>query len=345
MASLRFLVTSRDDPSARFRIDPYTARFREAGHDPEVLVLPADGRGRRRLYRSLTTADCVVLLRRLLLPWEGWSLRRAATRLVYEYDDALVYRDSARGATPSRAREVKFAMLVRWADAVVAGSDYLADLAAPYRGSAAVVPTVLDPADYPLRAAPRAPTSAGPPVLGWIGTRSNFPYLESIAEALARAGRGKDVTLRVMAECPPPIPDRNGLRVEFVPWAAGAESAFLESLDVGLMPLVDDPWCRGKCALKALQYMATGVPVVASDVGVAREVIGPGGLVVRTHEAWSAALERLLADADLRTSLGRAGRERVERRYSPSVWYARLEAIYLGAPGNDHGSPDRVPPD
>jgi len=344
MASLRFLVTARNDPSARFRIDPYTARFREAGHDPEVLELPADGRGRRRIYRSLRRVDCVVLLRRLLLPWESWILRQAASRLIYEYDDALVYRDSARGATPSKARELKFAMLVRSADSVVAGSDYLARLAGPYRGRAVVVPTILDPADYPLRAPHRAGAAGTPPKLGWIGTRSNFPYLEALAEALVRAGTGREVTLRVMAESPPSIPGGDGLRVEFVPWAADAESAFLRTLDVGLMPLLDDPWCRGKCGLKALQYMASGVPVVASDVGVARDVIGPGGLVVRSLEEWPATLVRLLADPELRTRMGLAGRDRVERRYSPAVWYARLEAAYLGTPGNDRVSrdPDHV---
>jgi glycosyltransferase involved in cell wall biosynthesis len=342
MASLRFLVTARTDPSARFRIDPYTAYFREAGHDPEVLELPADGRGRRRIYRSLRSVDCVVLLRRLLVPWESWILRRAATRLIYEYDDALVYRDSARGATPSRARELKFAMLAQTANAVVAGSDYLASLAGPYRGRTEVVPTILDPADYPIRAPHRGGAAGAPLTLGWIGTRSNFPYLEWVAEALMRAGKGRDVTLRVMAECPPSIPEGDGLRVEFAPWAADAESAFLRTLDVGLMPLFDDPWCRGKCGLKALQYMATGVPVVASDVGVARDVIGPGGFVVRSLEAWSAMLERLLADPALRTRMGLAGRDRVERRYSPAVWYGRLEAAYLGTEGIDPGSRDRI---
>ncbi|MBN2492728.1 MAG: glycosyltransferase family 4 protein [Planctomycetes bacterium] len=329
MAHLGLLVTSAEDPSARFRFGSYLARFRAAGHRAEVLVLPSGRRARARLFRSLRSADAVVLLRRLLQPWETWSLRRAVRRLVFEYDDALLLRDSSRGAVSGAARTWKFAALVRAADQVVAGSAYLARLAQPFRTEVAVVPTVVDPEAYP----PRAPhAEAGPegPVLGWIGTRPNLSYLEALGKPLAALVGERRFTLRVLADAPPALAGLAPARIEFVPWRAEREAEFLRGLDVGLMPLKDDAWCRGKCGLKALQYMAAGVPVVAANVGIAAELIGPAGVTVPPGGDWIAVLRRLLGDAGLRNQLGAEGRRRVQQAFSPGVWFERLEALYLG---------------
>lgn len=329
MGSIRFLVTSLQDPSARFRVGVYVPRFEAAGFDAEALVIPEGGRARRALFRSLRPMDSVMLLRRLFLPLDIWRLRQAAKRLVYEYDDALVCRDSSRGATSSPDRVLKFATTVRLADCVVAGNGYLADLARPFRAPPVVIPTVVDPDAYPPRAGHENAPS-GRPVVGWIGTRANFPYLTGLAPGLARLAGVLPFTLRVMAEAPVDMPDLGEAILDFVPWEAGAESAFLQSLDVGLMPLFEDAWCRGKCGMKALQYMAAGVPVVASDVGVAGEVVGEAGLVVRTEEEWCVALQRLLGDAALRNRMAQAGRARVEAEYSPAVWFDRVRGVYMG---------------
>ncbi len=329
MGSIRFLVTSLQDPSARFRVGVYVPGFRAAGIDAEVLVIPEGGRDRRALFRSLRTVDSVVLLRRLFPPLDIWRLRQAAKRLVYEYDDALVYRDSSRGATSSPDRVLKFGTTVRLADCVVAGNGYLSDLARPFRAPPVVIPTVVDPDAYPPRSEHENAPDARP-VVGWIGTRSNFPYLLGIASGLARLAVKLSFKLRIMAEAPVDMPGLDEATLENVPWEAGAESAFLRSLDVGLMPLFEDAWCRGKCGMKALQYMATGVPVLASDVGTAGEVIGEAGLVVRTEDAWCEGLQRLLGDAALRNRMAEAGRARVKAEYSPAVWFDRVRGVYMG---------------
>jgi len=330
MAQIRFLVTSPMDPSARFRVGVYLPRFRAAGLDAEVLVLPETGRARRALYRTLSRADSVVLLRRLLIPHETWLLRRAVKRLVFEYDDALLHRDSARGATRSVARVLKFGTLVRMADCVVAGSSYLSSLTRPFRRPPAVIPTVVDPVAYPARHERDEGGSERRCVVGWIGSRGNLPYLEAIASGLGRVARDIPFTLKVMADASPGMAGLDREFIEFVPWEAKAEAEFLQSLDVGLMPLFDDAWCRGKCGLKALQYMATGVPVLASDVGVAQELIGGGGLVVRREAEWVDGLKQFLVDVELRRCMGNLGRVRVETEYSPDVWFGRLYRLYMG---------------
>ena len=329
MARLCLLATSAEDPSARFRFGSYVEHFRRAGHRVEMITLPAGQRERVRLYSTLRPAECVVLLRRLLQPWETWWLRRAASRLVFEYDDAVLLRDTNRGAAPSAARTWKFAALVRAADCVVAGSEHLAALARPFRSDVAAVPTVVDPAAYPPREPHVETAPQASPVLGWIGTRPNLAYLESLAGSLVALAADRPFTLRVMADAPPALPDLGRARVSFVPWRVEDEARFLADLDVGLMPLADDAWCRGKCGLKALQYMAARVPVVATAVGVAPALIGPAGLVIRPGESWEPALRRLLEDAPLRERLGAEGRRRVEQAFSPEVWFERLEALYL----------------
>jgi glycosyltransferase involved in cell wall biosynthesis len=331
MARLTFLVAGEDDPSTRFRVGIYLPRWEAAGHRVTVRAWPSGGSMRRRLYGELSRADVVVWLRRLLVPWEVRRLRRAARRLVYEFDDALPYRDTGGGARPSLARIVKFRAAVRAADAVVAGNDYLAGLARRYRARpVAVVPTVVEPAHYPPRETP-ASTDA-PPVIGWIGTRANFPYLETLAGNLALLAARRDFTLRVMAERPPRLAGLDPARVDFVPWRAAEEAAFLQGIDVGLMPVADDAWGRGKCGLKALQYLAAEVPVVASAVGVVPDLVEDCGLLVEPGGDWVAPLETLLVDPERRRRLGRAGRQRVRGNFAAAVHAGGLLRTYLGAP-------------
>ena len=129
---------------------------------------------------------------------------------------------------------------------------------------------------------------------------------------------------------PPPSAIVPACRSE--PWSEPREQSFLAEIDIGLMPLPDNPWTRGKCAYKALQYMAAGVPVVADDVGVSAEVIGHGeaGLIAGRNGEWSDHLDELAGDVELRARLGAAGRRRVEQDFSVRRWAPPLAAILRG---------------
>ena len=130
------------------------------------------------------------------------------------------------------------------------------------------------------------------------------------------------------------MPKVDGLRVVLHRWSEPAERAVLDRMDVGLMPLPDDPWARGKCAYKALQYMAAGVPVVADDVGITAAVIGDGqaGLIVSRPRDWVDGIVQLARDPELRNRLGAAGRRRVEADFSTARWAPVLAAAIRGEP-------------
>lgn len=283
---VHFLTENAAGPSARARAQALLPGLRARGVRAAVSVLPRRQRA-RAFARAAAGGAVVVLLRRLLHPLDSWRLRRRCRRLVYDFDDALPFRDSNRGAGRSWTRQLKFRALVRLADACVAGNDYLAALA----GGATVIPT----ATTLLARRPRP--FAG--TLGWLGSRSNLIYLESLRPTLHALWRKrKDWRLHVVCDGFPDWPDLPLVRI---PWRPAREDAELRLFDVGLAPLLDDPWTRGKCGMKLLRYLAAGIPALASDVGVQGDLLRRGGgLLVPLGADGLAQLERLLDDVGLR---------------------------------------------
>jgi len=163
-------------------------------------------------------------------------------------------------------------------------------------------------------------------VLGWVGHADNFTYLESLREAILTLCRCfPGLSLLVVADRPPDLP---GVPMTFRPWSLAQEVTCFSGISIGLMPLADTPWARSKCAFKLLQYMALGIPAVASPVGMNLEVIRSGvdGLLASSPEEWIAALGALLSDAPRAAALGAAGRERVLREYDLPLVSAQLVA-------------------
>jgi glycosyltransferase involved in cell wall biosynthesis len=160
-----------------------------------------------------------------------------------------------------------------------------------------------------------AAAGSGPIVLGWMGSSTSQTHLEAFAPVLQALTSRRGVVLRVCSNREPSLP---GVPFEWQPWSADVELAELGRFDIGIMPVPDDAFSRGKCALKALQYMAMGVATVCSPVGANRELIrhGENGLLATTAEEWLAAVASLIDDPGLRLRLGRAGRQTVESGYS-----------------------------
>ena len=266
-----------------------------------------------------------------LLP--SLSLERAAAggrRLVYDVDDAIwldARRDS--GAHPLAALKGsarKAAWLASRADHVIAGNALLAEHLSRFSHAVSVIPSLVDTESVPVR----RHADGAELVVGWIGSRSTAPFLEGVRDVLERvratlpAGRLRLLTVGGAMD---PIP---GIACEAHPWSARAQADALARIDVGVMPLPDTVWNRGKCAYKALQCMAAGIPVVADDVGVAGAVVGDAGRVVRGQPAWVEALVELLRDRALRERLGRRGHERVERDFSLARWAPVMAAVLRG---------------
>jgi glycosyltransferase involved in cell wall biosynthesis len=204
-------------------------------------------------------------------------------------------------------------------DVVVVGNEVLARVARPAAREVAILPTALDPARYrPTRA-----TADDPPTVVWIGSRENLVYLELVRPALARlATRVPGLRLRVVCSA---FPDWHELEVERVPWSPATEVEALTTAHVGIMPLSDDEWARGKCAFKLLQYMAASLPCVASPVGANAEAVldGVTGFHAADDGQWESALERLLGSVELRARFGAAGRAHLDRHYTLGPYTAR----------------------
>lgn len=233
---------------------------------------------------------------------------------VFDFDDAIflaptVHPANRRLAFLRRPSRVRYA--ARHAAAVIAGNAYLADWARRYNDNVTVLPTPVDATRYRPRP---YPSGGGPLVIGWIGSSTTAPYLRLLDEPLDSLAAARDIVVRVVGG----RYAHPRARVEEIPWSLENEVAALRSFDIGVLPEPDDPWTRGKGAFKALLYMASAVPVVASRVGVNPAVVADGesGYCVDDAAGWSRALRSLADDPALREGLGRRGRERLEASWS-----------------------------
>lgn len=243
---------------------------------------------------------------------------------VVDYDDALFHRYDHHSSGLIRALlGRKIDVVMRQAALVVAGNGYLAGRAKKAGARRVeIVPTVVDIDRY-LKDRRH---SAGPPVVGWIGTPATRKYLFELRDVFQAIRKEREVRIVAVGLTREMLVDP---WIEAKDWSEDTEVQSIKSFDVGIMPLPDEPWERGKCGYKLIQYMACGVPVVASPVGVNNEIVrhGVNGFLADTKSEWLEALKGLIVDAGARERMGKAGREMVEARYSLQVQLPRLQAM------------------
>jgi glycosyltransferase involved in cell wall biosynthesis len=332
--------------SSRYRIWQYVPLFERAGHEVEVQPLLDDcylgelyskrrrgwrwlasGYGRRLLEAFRFGRFDAIVCEQEMLPFlpafvELAMLRRKALFFV-DYDDAA-YANYARW-TMLRG---KIARVMAAAEAVVVGNTHLAGYARQFARRVRVIPTVVDLAGYPNH---RQIGDADKVRVGWIGTPMTANYLQAVIPVMERLQRAHPkLNLRLIGagngfSC-------NGLRAEVPAWSRETESELLRGCDIGIMPLPETEFMRGKCGLKLIQYMACGLPVVASPVGVNREIVeeGRNGYLATSEEEWFAKLDRLIRDAELRMNLGKAGREKIEGSYTLEHGFSKWQEILEG---------------
>lgn len=323
------LVDAVDHVCSRYRLAAFEPYLVAAGHTLELRPVPGGLFARASLFRGLRSADAVILQRKLLPGLQLGLLRRFAKKLLYDFDDSVWLRDSySWKGTTSRQRFRRFSRTVRTADFVVAGNEFLAAQSrrlAPHV-PVEVVPTSVDPARY----TPAGHERREKLHLVWIGSSSTLQGLERIRPILEAVGLAVPGT-RLKLICDRFIGFEH-LAVDPVPWCAANEARDLASADVGITWIPDDDWSRGKCGLKVLQYQAAGLPVIANPVGVHPQFVEPGvtGVLANSPDDWIAGV-RSLADPSVRAGRGRAGRERVEERYSVAAcakrWIDALQRI------------------
>ncbi|MBJ6978101.1 glycosyltransferase family 4 protein [Luteimonas sp. MC1895] len=346
---MRLLVLPRydaDGASSRLRMLQYLPALQAMGVGAEVAPLLGDGyvsdlyagsmsvpkvarAYARRLRRLLSAGQFDALwVEKEMWPWLPAWLELASMpsrpRLVVDYDDAVFHRyDQHRSFLVRGLLGRKIEAVMARADMVTVGNDYLADRARA-AGCKRVewLPTVIDLERYP---APAQREVAGPVVVGWIGSPATAGYLSEVAGALAPLQAAGQIRCVAIGARPDQV---QGTPFQAQVWREDTEVEQLQQLDIGIMPLQDEPWERGKCGYKLIQYMACGLPVVASPVGVNEVIVSSEeGFLASTPEQWSDALSQLVADPALRSAMGRAGRRKVEETYSLQAQAPRLGRV------------------
>ncbi len=306
------ITNNLQQASFRLRIEALSEELRRRGVFLDIHVRPREVLGRRRLLKSAADYDAVLLQRKMLDPLDTRLLRKKARKLFFDVDDAVMYHSRPVGPLKRWQTWRRFLATARYADLVVAGNEYLADLFRRHGAKATVLPTVVDPAHYQVK----SHTAGDAPALVWIGSKSTLTYLRQFAPALAEAKK-RVPNLRLITIADRPLSDAP-VPIEHVPWSEQTESAALCRGDIGIAPTPRDRWTLGKCGFKIVQYMAAGLPVIASPVGVNSEIVvsGETGLLPDGPAAWAGAVAALAADPAKRQELGTAGRKRVERQFS-----------------------------
>jgi glycosyltransferase involved in cell wall biosynthesis len=278
----------------------------------------------------------LIWLEKEALPWIPRWLETpllAGTPYVVDLDDAWFHRYEAHRSPLVRGLlGDKIDAVMRRAAAVVAGNDFLAQRAQQAGARRIeVIPSAIDLVRYPEP--PAAPDHGAdrPAVIGWIGIPLNAGYLTLIEPALRLAARDGAVMLHVVGGAIPA--QLAGIPAERFEWSEATEIERIRAFDIGIMPLDDTPWERGKCAYKLIQVMAAGIPVVASPVGANRDVVrhGVNGFLAATTEEWAQALHRLASDPGLRFHMGQEARRTVAEHYTIAQVSPRLASVLTEA--------------
>ena len=350
--SARILVLSRYSrlgASSRLRTCQYEGWLKNAGFevefssffDDEYLTYLYAGKTAKvkifryffhRIKKMITKPKPdIVWLEYELFPWMPWLLESillpSNIPIVCDYDDAIFHRyDQSPSVMIRNLLGNKIDKLMTAASLVTVGNEYLASRAGgSQRGRVEIVPTVVDLSQYQLRTEEDFFKSK---IVGWIGTPNTWEvYARSkyttLIETLAKKNASfKAVGAKMHSE-------KNGL-LEIIPWQESTEVDAIRTMDIGIMPLNDTLWSKGKCGYKLIQYMACGVPVVASPVGVNKNIVDDGinGFLVSSFDEWEEAITKLLDNPKLAYEMGQAGRKKIEEQYSLQVWGPRVVKLF-----------------
>ena len=324
-------------PSARFRARQYIPALRALGVDMTEMPCrfgkyPPVSRWRRPIWGCSTllaqipqvlrsrSYDCVLLQREMISTMVTLEPLTRRPR-VLDVDDAIFL---FRGGSVARR-------LAKLSDHILCGNSFLAETFRAWNSQVTVLPTAVD-TDV-CKPGSRAGARGDAVVVGWVGTSSNLQQLLQIEAALALVlAACPNATLRVICDQPPAFSQLPQEQVQYVRWSEANELSNLQGMDIGIMPLADSLWARGKCSFKMLQYMACGIPAVVSPVGMNAEVLAMGSFAfaATTPSDWADALTALIRNPDERGRMGQEARAAAEQHFSVRVLAPRLAACLRG---------------
>ncbi len=324
MKKILFLSKGEKPVSTRYRALSYFSTLQENGWSVAHMGLHEGLAGKIAILQAARSSDVVVLLRHgLVFPFLP-LLRKCSRKLVFDFDDAVFLKSSGR---PSTVRAKRFDRTVALCDRIWAGNHYLAERVKNITSKTIVLPTSVDLSRYQIQAQKAADTID--PV--WIGSSSTRKYLEAILPVLEQAALNVPrLRLKIIADF---SLQSEVLEIVAVPWHSDTEVRELKNAHIGIAPMPDDSWTRGKCALKILQYMASRLPVVSSKVGANSEVVhcGKTGFLADTEQEWIESISSLAKSSSLREQMGETGYALCQQHYSQEacvkIMMAQLDAL------------------
>ncbi len=341
-------------PGQRFRLEQWWPLLREKGVEityapfeterlrkllykkgfsiEKVLAIMESFKKRLDEIKSVKEFDLVYIFREAALlgpPWFERKIARLGVPIVFDFDDAIFvpYKSPANGYLSYLKFPQKTGEICRISTQVIAGNQYLADYASRFNENVTIIPTTIDTEKYRVVEKNSGKTTL---TIGWSGSFSTVQHLDTIKDVFRELAKTESFKLKVIG-----TPDYkiHGVDVESINWQAETEVEELSQIDIGVMPLPDDNWSKGKCGLKALQYMALGIPTICSPVGVNSTIIqdGENGFLANSKEEWIEKLKMLLHSSELRRKFGLAGRKTVEEKYSARVQAPRVYDVFCKA--------------
>ena len=305
------------------------------GNNWRKVNLTAQALGRRlKVLRQIKNFDLVYIYNEAALLGPALAEQYISSRevpFVFDFDDAIFLHYTYISPVNRYLRLLKFpgktASICRMASRVMVGNTYLADYALKFNKNVTIVPSTVDTDSYTID---KPVSKSEPLVIAWTGSYSTVQYLDTLRSVFLRLAKFQNFKLRVIG-----VPDyrMSGINVEARPWKSETEVADLRGIDIGIMPMPEDDWTRGKCGMKALQFMALGIPTVCAPVGVNSTILrqNENGLLAANDDEWVDSLSRLLNSAELRERLGKEGRATIEANYSKSVHVPRVFRILEAA--------------
>lgn len=315
-----FVSKAESSASTRYRALQFFPLLRAAGYTAEHATVAGSPHAYLRALWLAKKADIVIVLRKTFPAPLLWVLRRVSKTLMFDFDDAI-FRNS--NGSYSKTRMHRFSAMATTCDHLFAGNHFLAEAAEKHNTSVTVIPTAIDMRHYQTLSEKPADFID----LVWIGSKSTRKYLIEILPALHQAASIiPQLRLKVIADFS--LPNAKLPTLE-IPWSAMTEARELRSAHIGIAPLIDNDWSRGKCGLKVLQYMAAALPVISSNVGANAEIIldGQTGFLVEDDASWVSRIIMLANDAPLRNRLGAEGWRRARENYAVEPVFSRIATV------------------
>ena len=321
--------------SSRFRVYQFLDIVEKECFQSHILPLPPPEIKMRLMYLlSAFFASAkydVTFVQKILFPKPYLlALRRVSGRLIYDWDDALYTLPPRQIIDPKKQfkRVERLHLILRLADTVICGNEVLAEYSAKYCADIRVIPTSIK-INQQLSSSCRDSEVV---TIGWIGRAENLEYLERLEDVFDSLHDKYGTKVRLLVVCDKPLKSSTRLTIINKKWQLNDEETDITSFDIGIMPLEDTAWARGKCAFKLLQYMAFGVVCVGSPVGANKQVVkdAENGLLATTYKEWLNALSRLIEDPTYRYKLAASARSTVEKIYSVSANKKAFVGAVLG---------------